>query len=153
MFNNNSSSQRSSLQSNDSRRDSTTGSSRILSPIAFFHDGITINDVDLRYNITGIQRRAQAIATAPRRNRYDDDDNDEDNAKKKIFFGFVNTIAVPIPTPSVPQQTQSLPKIQSDTNLMPNFRVNPTIRYESSEFDYLYGNNSQRNRFSSESLP
>ncbi|CAF4526298.1 unnamed protein product [Rotaria sp. Silwood2] len=144
MFNNNSSSQRSSLQSNDSRRDSTTGSSRILSPIAFFHDGITINDVDLRYNITGIQRRAQAIATAPRRNRYDDDDNDEDNAKKKT---------VPIPTPSVPQQTQSLPKIQSDTNLMPNFRVNPTIRYESSEFDYLYGNNSQRNRFSSESLP
>ncbi|CAF3809297.1 unnamed protein product [Rotaria sp. Silwood1] len=153
MFNNNSSLQRSSLPSDNSRRHSTTNSSRILSPVAFFRDGITMNDINFRYNITETQRRAQAIATAPRRNRYDNDDDNEDNTKNKTFFGFVKTMAVPIPTSSTSQQTQSLPKIQSETNLMPNFRVNSTTRYKNSEFDYLYRNNSHRSRFSSESLP
>ncbi|CAF3856650.1 unnamed protein product [Rotaria sordida] len=136
MLNNNSSSQYSSFQN---YRDSTTGSSRIISPIAFFHDGITINDIDLRSNIMGTQRRAQAIATAPRRNRCDDDD---DNTKKKILFGFVKTMAIPIPIPSISQQTQSLPKIQSDMNLMSNFHSDSSTDYENYEFDYLYGNNS-----------
>jgi hypothetical protein len=70
------------------RRDSASGSSRTLSPVAFFHDGLLINKTDLQKNLMGAQRRAQAIATAPRRKRYDDDDdNDEDDeAKKSIKF-------------------------------------------------------------------
>ncbi len=68
-------------------------SSRALSRVAFFHDGFLVNKTDLQKNLTGAQRRAQAIATAPRRKRYDDDDDDDDEeevdeAKKSIQFFF-----------------------------------------------------------------
>ena len=72
------------------RRDSASGSSRTLSPVAFFHDGFLINKTDLQKNFMDAQRRAQAIATAPRRKRYDDDDDDNDEevdeAKKSIYI-------------------------------------------------------------------
>lgn len=72
------------------RRDSATSSSRTVSPIAFFHDGVTIKSNDLHDNFMGAERRAQAIATAPRRKRYDDDDkeeedDDEQKKSRKIF--------------------------------------------------------------------
>ena len=50
--------------------------------MAFFHDGYIVNRTDLQKNFINIQRRAQAIATAPRRKRYDDDDDEDDEAKK-----------------------------------------------------------------------
>jgi hypothetical protein len=65
------------------RRDS----SRTLSPVAFFHDGIIINKTDLHNNLMEIQRRAQAIATAPRRKRFDDDKEEiEQNKSIKISY-------------------------------------------------------------------
>lgn len=70
-------------------RSFTTGSSRILSPIAFFHDGIPINDMTLGHNMIGTHRRAQAIATAPRRNRYEDDDNDHGSNNSKYSYNNV----------------------------------------------------------------
>ncbi len=70
------------------RRDSANGSSRTLSRVAFFHDGFLVNKTDLQKNLMGAQRRAQAIATAPRRKRYDDDDEEVDEAKKSIQFFF-----------------------------------------------------------------
>ncbi|CAF3419671.1 unnamed protein product [Rotaria socialis] len=149
MFNKNSSLQRSCLPTNDSRRNSTTGSSRILSPIAFFHDGISRNVVDLRFNMMGPHRRAQAIATAPRRNRNDDDD---DHEQKKILFGFIKTSSVPIPIASVTQQTQTVPKNQSDVNLIPSLAGDRPERYSSYEFNYLYRDKLSSNRFSPESL-
>ena len=62
---------------------SASGLSRTLSPVVFFHDGISTSEIDLRFNLIGLQRRAQAIATAPRRRRYDDDDDDDENEQKK----------------------------------------------------------------------
>ncbi len=52
--------------------------------MAFFHDGVSTSEIDLRYNLIGSQRRAQAIATAPRRKRYDDEENDNNEQKKSI---------------------------------------------------------------------
>jgi len=56
---------------------------RTFSPIAFFHDGVSTSEIDLRFNIIGSQRRAQAIATAPRRKRHDDDEEDEEIEQNK----------------------------------------------------------------------
>jgi len=59
------------------RRDSTISSSRTLSPVVFFHDSVLINKTFM-----GAERRAQAIATAPRRKRHDDDKDEEEEQKK-----------------------------------------------------------------------
>jgi hypothetical protein len=61
---------------------SATGLPRTLSPVAFFHDGVSTSEIDLRFNLIGSKRRAQAIATAPRRKRYDDEENDDNEQKK-----------------------------------------------------------------------
>jgi hypothetical protein len=58
--------------------------SRTLSPIAFFHHNVTNSDTDLRYNSMGAERRARAIATAPRRKRYDDDDGDTGEKRSMV---------------------------------------------------------------------
>lgn len=71
------------LSTFEDRRHSTTSSYRTVSPVAFFHDGYVINRTDVQKNVIDIQRRAQAIATAPRRKRYDDDEED-DETKKSI---------------------------------------------------------------------
>jgi hypothetical protein len=61
--------------------------------VAFFHDGVSTCEADLRYNLIGLQRRAQAIATAPRRKRYDDEENDNNEQKKSIeIFKFKLTL-------------------------------------------------------------
>jgi hypothetical protein len=52
--------------------------------VAFFHDGVSTSEIDLRFNLIGSQRRAQAIATAPRRKRHDDEENDDNEQKKSI---------------------------------------------------------------------
>ncbi len=74
------------------RRDSAISSSRTLSPVAFFHDTFIINKSDLEKNSMGARRRAQAIATAPRRKRYDDDDKEDDEAKKSITTYYVKVL-------------------------------------------------------------
>lgn len=140
---------------------SGSGLSRTISPVAFFHDGISTSEIDLRFNIIGSQRRAQAIATAPRRKRYDEEDDDNEEKKSKSipidlvdvfsdwwigFLGYMKTPAVPIPTPSsMTQQTQSLPQRQSTIN----FRLDPPVRIDSDEFDYLFN----QNRYSSTPFP
>ncbi len=94
------------------------------------------------------QRRARAIATAPRRNRYDD--KEEDDEQKKEHYGFIKTPAVSIPTPSITQQAQSLPQTQSEISLIPRFRIDPPAH---DELDYLYNLNCRRNRYSSGPCP
>ena len=62
------------------------------------------------------------------------------------LLGYRKTPAVPIPTPpAINQQTQSLPQQQSEIN----FRIDPPIRIDSGEFDYLYNHN----QYSSAPLP
>ena len=62
------------------------------------------------------------------------------------FLGYMKTPAVPIPTPpSMTQQTQSLPQRQSTIN----FRIDPPVRTDSDEFDYLFN----QHRYSSTPLP
>lgn len=63
------------------RCNSISNSSRNISPITFFHDGLTLSEIDFHNQCTAAQRRARAIATAPRRNRNDDDDDDEFDTK------------------------------------------------------------------------
>ncbi|CAF1212879.1 unnamed protein product [Adineta steineri] len=157
MSNNNCSSKRSSLVNSD-RPDSATNSSRTCSSVAFFHDSVTTSEIDLRFTMMDPQRRARAIATAPRRKRYDDDDDDDDdekrdNEQKTNRFGFVKTPAVLIPQQSMMEQTQSLPQTQSGISLIPSFRVDPPAREDSDELDYLYNINSRRNRCLSGPLP
>jgi len=60
------------------RRDSTASSSRTFAPVAFFHDGVPTNNLGLQNHLMGAERRARAIATAPRRKRHDDDKDEED---------------------------------------------------------------------------
>lgn len=64
------------------RRDSNTSSCRTVSPVAIFHESYITHRTDVQKNLMELQRRAQAIATAPRRKRHDDDDTEEDEAKK-----------------------------------------------------------------------
>ena len=100
-----------------------------------------MNDVELQNDFMARQRRAQAIATAPRRKRHDDDkeDDDDDEHKKSneilskilsltyfiALLGFIKTSAVSIPIPVENQQRHSLPQTQSGIDLLPTFRVDP----------------------------
>ena len=61
----------------------------------------------------------------------------------------MKTSAVPIPIPSLTQQTQSLPQTQSGISLIPSFRVDPPAREDSDELDCAYNHNLRRNRYSS----
>ncbi|UJR14807.1 hypothetical protein I4U23_001794 [Adineta vaga] len=149
MSNNHYCSPRSSLVNTD-RPDSVTSSLRTSPPVAFFRDGVTTSEIDLR--IMDPKRRAFAIATAPRRNRYDDDD-DGDNGSKKTLYSFGKTHAVPILQQSLTPQAQSLPQTQSGINLIPNLRVIPPAREDSDELEYIFSINSRRNRCSSGPLP
>ena len=65
------------------RQESALNSLRTFPQVAFFHDGVTTSEIDLRFNMPDAQRRARAIATAPRRNRYDDDDEEEGHSGQK----------------------------------------------------------------------
>ncbi len=106
-----------------------------------------------------IQRRAQAIATAPRRKRFDDDKEEiEQNKSIKIsyqisiwlFFiallGSITTSALPIPLAIESQHPHSLPQTQSGTNLLPKFRIDPPSQDNSEQLDYTFNQNSRRNR-------
>lgn len=162
------------------RRDSTTSSSRTLAPVAFFHDGFTIDKTDLQKNFMGAQRRAQAIATAPRRKRYDDDNEEEDDAdhddnnnqqkkSRKIFhtnlssilslikslalLGYIKTSSLPIPISNESEHPHSLPQIQSGTNLLPTFRVDPPTQDNYEQYDYTFHQNFRRIRCPSAPLP
>jgi hypothetical protein len=114
----------------------------------------------------GAQRRARAIATAPRRKR-DDDDKEEDNEQKKsieilsevfslslfiALLGFIKTSTVPLPFPIENQHSHSLPQIQSDTALIPTFRVDPPSQDVYGQLDCTYNHHSHC-RISSLSLP
>ncbi|CAF0911732.1 unnamed protein product [Adineta ricciae] len=151
MSNHNCYSHRSSLVNTD-RPESATAPFRISPPVVFFHDGITTSEIDLR--IMDAQRRARAIATAPRRNRYDDKDDDDDaHSSNKTLFGFSKTPAVPILHQPLASQAQSLPQTQSGMNLIPSPRAIPPAREDSDELDYLFSITSRRNRCSSGPLP
>jgi hypothetical protein len=50
------------------------------------------------------------------------------------LLGYIKTPAVPISVPAINQQTQSLPQTQSGIN----FRIDPPVRIDSDELDYLY---------------
>jgi hypothetical protein len=50
------------------------------------------------------------------------------------LLGYVKTPAVSIPVPAVNQQTQSLSQTQSGIS----FRIDPPVRVDSDDFDYLY---------------
>ena len=63
-----------------------TNTSRLISPIAFFHDNSMMNETDFNNPLMDRKRRARAIATAPRRNRYDDDDDDDHREKPSESF-------------------------------------------------------------------
>jgi hypothetical protein len=118
----------------------------------------------------GAQRRAQAIATAPRRKRHDDDKEeiDDDEHKKciKIFYeifylnhffiallGHIKTSSLPIPTSFESEHPHSLPQTQSGTSLLPTFRVDPPTQDNCGQLDYTFNYNSRRNCCSSAPLP
>jgi hypothetical protein len=103
-----------------------------------------MNDVEVHNDFMGGQRRARAIATAPRRKRHDDDDKEEEEVDddeheksiellSKVLFlsyfiallGFIKTSAVPIHIPVENQQRHSLPRTQSGIDLLPTFCVDP----------------------------
>lgn len=70
------------------------------------------------------------------------------------FLGFVKTAAVPIRSPPMSQQTQSLPQTQSGIGLIPSFRVDPPTHHEDNDArEYLYNHNSLPKRYSSTPLP
>ncbi len=154
------------------RRDSASGSSRTLSPVAFFHDGFFINKTDLQKNFMDAQRRAQAIATAPRRKRHDDDDEEADEAKKSILFflvkislffinfvflkallGYIKTSALPIPISHEGQHPHSLPQTESGSNLLPTFRVDPPSQDDLRQVDHTFNHTPRLNRCPSAPLP
>jgi hypothetical protein len=117
------------------------------------------------------QRRAQAIATAPRRKRHDDDkeeiDDDEHKKSIKIFdeifclnhffialFGYIKTSSLPIPSSFESEHPHSLPQTQSAaTLLLPTFRVDPPTQDYCGQLDYTFNYNSRRNRCPSAPLP
>ncbi len=120
----------------------------------------------------GAERRAQAIATAPRRKRYDDDDKEEEDDdeqkksrkifQKKFFFldhffvallGYIKTSALPIPISIESQHPHSLSHTQSGPSLLPTFRVDPPSQDNCGQLDYTFNHNLRRNRCPSAPLP
>jgi hypothetical protein len=132
-------------------RDSASGSSRTLAPVAFFHDGAT-SAIDFHHNYMAAQRRARAIATAPRRKRHDDEDDTREEGRTCIsstfslskflfffvdllvLFNFVKTAAVAIPNQPETECTHSLP--QSNSNFIPVLHVTPPGRDDEQRFKY-----------------
>ena len=104
-----------------------------------------------------IQRRAQAIATAPRRKRHDDDDDDTDEDQTKqstnnslsknscifvlLFFlvaplGYIKTFALSIPMSSETAHPHSLPQLESNSHLLPTVRIDPPARDDRGQFEF-----------------
>ena len=118
-------------------------------------------------------RRARAIATAPRRKRYDDDDDAEIDEKRSRTFcclvwfaeahwslsitigllGLIESSPVLIPTQLDIQQTQSLPQTRSGIDLIPTFRIDPPDRELSEPTSCTDCHRLFRNRYSSAPLP
>lgn len=133
---------------------------------------MTLPEIDFHNQCTAAQRRARAIATAPRRNRYDDDDEDEfeqKTSKPSIvdFFSHVTmcdffafgvgllglrkTSAVPIPQANDIRQTQSLPPIHHhhhDAHLSPRSPTDSACSHGNEYYHRSYSSGPSPNNIS-----
>ncbi|CAF1378840.1 unnamed protein product [Adineta steineri] len=136
------------------RRNSINSSFRTFTPVAFFHHSVRNNEIRLQNNFMGMERRALAIATAPRRKRNDDDDDDkEDIQQQKNMLDLNKSPTSPIPIPTASHHHHSLPQTQADLNSLPIFRISPPSQNNFEEIDHSYIYNPHRRFYSSLSLP